>query len=60
VSGHCEICNEDIDPGGLREMVDHIRLLHPDDYEEPEQWPDGGFVIHEEPSDLNEAWEGEQ
>jgi hypothetical protein len=29
-------------------MIHHIRQFHPDHYEEPEQWPDGGIVIRDD------------
>jgi hypothetical protein len=58
MSGHCEICNEDIDPGGPWDVVGHIRTMHPDEYKPPETWADGGLVIHEEPTDLGEAFDG--
>ncbi|HKY57617.1 MAG TPA: hypothetical protein VJL80_06235 [Aeromicrobium sp.] len=34
--------------GGLEAGIDHIRVMHPDQYEEPERWPDGGLVIHDD------------
>lgn len=33
-------------------MLDHIRVMHPDDYEEPERWPDGRLVITVEEDSL--------
>jgi hypothetical protein len=30
------------------EIMEHVRLLHPDQYEEYETWPDGKFVMFEE------------
>lgn len=35
-------------------MVDHLRLFHPE-YGEPETWPDGSLVLHDdtlEPGDF--------
>jgi hypothetical protein len=29
------------------EIMEHVRLLHPDQYEEYETWPDGEFVVFE-------------
>lgn len=42
--GYCHPCAE---PLADTELLDHIRLLHPDD--QPEHWPDGSPVIHEDP-----------
>jgi hypothetical protein len=33
-------------------MLDHIRVMHPDDYEEPERWPDGSLVVTVEEDSL--------
>lgn len=33
-------------------MLDHIRVMHPDDYEEPERWPDGQLVVRVEDESL--------
>jgi hypothetical protein len=33
-------------------MLDHLRLMHPDEYEEPERWPDGQLVITVEEDSL--------
>lgn len=41
--GYCYPCAERIDDG---ELLDHVRLIHPDD--QPERWPDGDLVIHDE------------
>ncbi|GAB3251075.1 hypothetical protein [Kineosporia babensis] len=27
------------------EILDHIRVMHPEQWEEPQRWPDGGFVF---------------
>jgi len=38
-------------------LLDHIRLMHPDDYEELAVWPDGSPVIIDntlEPEDFEE------
>ncbi len=48
-SGHCEICNEPIVPGDLNSIIDHIRVMHPDEFSEPARWPDGGLVTEEDP-----------
>lgn len=44
---HCLLCHENLDD--LVAVVDHIRLLHPHQFEPPEQWPDGGLVIEDDP-----------
>lgn len=40
---HCALCHENTD--SLPDMVHHLRQFHPDHYEEPERWPDGGLVM---------------
>ncbi len=54
IAGHCDICDEDVPrPGDPHDestdgmvLVDHIRVMHPDQYGDgPELWPDGGPVI---------------
>lgn len=41
---------------GLEGAIDHIRVMHPDDYGDgPDRWPDGSLAIHDttlEPSDF--------
>lgn len=56
----CLLCNEEWpdDQGGIESGVDHIRVNHPDQYEAPERWPDGGLVIYDDtlaPEDFGEA-----
>lgn len=43
----CLICNDEWpdEEGGLESIVDHLRVVHPDQYEPPERWPDGGIVV---------------
>lgn len=53
----CLICSDEWPDaeGGLESFVDHMRVLHTDRYEEPERWPDGALVIHDdspEPGDF--------
>jgi hypothetical protein len=48
-SGHCYLCCEDITPGDPESLLDHGRLIHPDQYGDgPERWPDGGLVYTDE------------
>lgn len=44
-AGHCLICNQDIVPGGPQDALNHIRVMHPDDYSPVETWPDGTPVV---------------
>lgn len=53
----CLVCREEWpdEDGGLESVVDHMRVMHPDDFEPPERWPDGALVIHDttiEPGDF--------
>lgn len=48
----CELCEEWIEhpeTENLMEAIgfgaDHFRVIHPDYYEEMQQWPDGGPVV---------------
>lgn len=44
--GSCEVCGEQIVPGTLNDILDHLRVVHPNIYGDgPEMWPDGGPVI---------------
>ena len=58
--GHCLVCDEDIPSV---ELVDHIRVMHPDDYGDgPMLWPDGRRVVYDEdpdPADVFNASPGE-
>lgn len=52
----CELCKTKVpDP----EILDHVRLLHPDEYGDgPETWPDGSLVIIDttlEPEDFTDG-----
>lgn len=52
----CSVCNQEMHGS---QLLDHMRLLHPDQYEELELslmdfWPDGNLVVHEDPDD--EEW----
>ncbi len=38
----CEICGE---THPIQHILNHLRVMHPDHYEEPDTWPDGGPVI---------------
>ena len=44
----CRICQDewsDAD-GGIEAILDHLRVMHPDRWEPPQRWPDGGLVDH--------------
>lgn len=44
-TGHCNVCDE---PVPSDELLDHLRVVHPEQYGDgPERWPDGGLVIHD-------------
>lgn len=47
----CCQCGDEM-PVSLDAIVDHLRVMHPDDYDELEWWPDGGLVIREDLSEL--------
>lgn len=50
MNGRCEVCGDEIVPGGLQEILDHLRVFHPDEYGDgPERYADGGLVIHVDP-----------
>lgn len=43
-TGRCLVCSE---PVPSVELLDHLRVMHPDDYGDgPERWPDGTIVVH--------------
>jgi hypothetical protein len=50
----CHLC------GGIhipdRDLIDHLRILHPDHYGEIERWPDGDVVIYDTTTEPYE-WE---
>lgn len=50
VKTFCGLCPEELQ--GLEATVDHLRLMHPDQYEEPTRWPDGGIVFEAGPEIL--------
>lgn len=40
----CDLCGQVTE--GLAEVLDHLRLAHPDMYGDgPMRWPDGGLVV---------------
>lgn len=55
--GTCHICPQGDNTVPDDEVVDHLRVLHPDVYGEgPERWPDGDVVVHNlalDPGDFN-------
>jgi len=56
-TAHCHLCHEDFPEGTtLNELVDHLRVIHPDQFGEgPATWPDGDVVIYDdslEPKDF--------
>lgn len=54
----CHLCPDDV-ARSLPQMLDHLRVVHPEEYGDgPERWPDGGVVIEDntlEPSDFQES-----
>lgn len=53
----CNLCGDEWPDaeGGLESFIDHMRVLHPAEYEKPERWPDGSLVVHDdtlEPEDF--------
>lgn len=45
----CELCGEAIES---YELLQHLRVMHPDIEIELEFWPDGGPVVHDAMDDL--------
>lgn len=44
--GKCLLCGDTLDPGGLQDVLDHLRVHHPQEYGDgPERWPDGMPVL---------------
>lgn len=45
----CNLCLDEWPDaeGGLESFIDHMRVMHPDQYEAPERWPDGAIVLHD-------------
>lgn len=44
----CHLCPDEI-PRNLVDLLDHLRVLHPDAYGDgPERWPDGAVVLEVE------------
>jgi hypothetical protein len=41
----CQLCGQRMVTPAI---LDHVRLMHPDQDAVPERWPDGGLVIYEE------------
>lgn len=49
VMAKCELCGE---RKPATDMLDHIRVMHPDQYGDgPERWPDGTVLIYEDPDE---------
>lgn len=49
----CFLCGHKTEPADtmiqdVENAMDHIRVMHPDQYEESERWPDGGLVLEDE------------
>lgn len=52
-TGRCHLCDE---PVPTFDLLGHVRVMHPDQYEPPAVWPDGGPVIEDAtltPEDFN-------
>jgi hypothetical protein len=55
--GHCNLCDEPVED---RDIIDHIRLIHPVEYDGgPAMWPDGGLVILDSTLAPDDFTEGE-
>lgn len=42
---YCLMCSESIPDDAL---LEHLRLIHPEFFNELERWPDGGIVVHDD------------
>jgi hypothetical protein len=42
----CMLCGVGVE-GGVDEILEHVRVVHPGTFREVERWPDGGAVIHD-------------
>lgn len=57
----CNLCDaeEPDDDTGIPKMLDHLRVMHPEQYGDgPERWPDGSIVVYDttlEPGDFTEG-----
>lgn len=52
-AGFCWQCRTEVRSDSI---LDHLRLIHPDQWEEPPRWPDGRRVVIDEtldPADFN-------
>lgn len=42
-TGYCHVCEQ---PVPSAELLDHLRVMHPEQYGDgPQRWPDGALVI---------------
>lgn len=41
----CNVCHEVYAPD---KILEHVRLMHPDKWDAPDTWPDGGAVTWED------------
>lgn len=48
--GECRICRPP-EPVPDRALLDHLRVLHPDQWAELAAWPDGSLVLEEPDAD---------
>lgn len=55
-TGFCNVCEEDVPS---HDLMGHIRVMHPDLYEEPLTWPDGSYVIIDESLEPQDFADGE-
>lgn len=50
-TGLCQLCPEEV-----TDILDHMRVIHPEVWADLERWPDGEVVVHrvnfETPEDL--------
>jgi hypothetical protein len=47
--GICHLCDE---PVAGEEILNHLRLVHPDTYDRIPRWPDGSLAIAVTPADI--------
>ena len=51
-TGYCHLCDAPLTPGHLDAILDHVRVIHPDQWGDgPERWPDDGLVYDDTTAD---------
>lgn len=42
----CNVCQEEFEDGDIDVLLDHLRVMHPEQYGDgPLRWPDGQLVV---------------